>query len=168
MNKFKVEAKIINKLVGDKIPLPTYATQGAAGMDIRACIEEPTVVNPGETKVINSGIAVNIYDPGLMAVLVPRSGLGTKQGIVLGNLVGIIDSDYQGEILISIWNRGSESFVIHPGDRLCQLLFVPVVQVEFDIVSQFCVSTERGEGGLGHTGYYVPIFSWSQWTKGNS
>ena len=148
----KVETKLLSPLIGSKIPLPTYATHGSAGMDIRACLEEPLTIQPGETKLVGSGFAISIYDPTLMAVLAPRSGLGIKHGIVLGNLIGVCDSDYMGEILVGVWNRGTEAYTIQPGERICQLLFVPVVQVELTVVDEFSNSTHRGEGGFGHTG----------------
>lgn len=154
MDRPKIEVKIINSLIGTKIPLPTYTTTGAAGMDVRACLEEAVVIHPGETRLISSGFALNIRDPQLMAVLAPRSGLGIRQGIVLGNLIGVIDSDFHGEIIIGVWHRGDQSFTIEPGTRLCQLLFVPVVQVELTVVTQFQDTTQRGTGGLGHTGHH--------------
>jgi len=147
----KIETKIVNPLIGSTIPLPTYATDGAAGMDLRACIDEAVVLRAGETQLIGSGIAIHINDSQLMAVLVPRSGLGSK-GVVLGNLVGVIDSCYQGEIKIALWNRGKTDFTIQQGDRLCQMLFVPVVQVDLEVVNEFSEQTARGEGGFGHTG----------------
>jgi dUTP pyrophosphatase len=147
-----VEVKILNPLVGREIPLPEYATAGSAGMDLRACIEEPLSLEAGSTHIIPTGLALNIRDPGLMALLAPRSGLGIRHGIVLANLVGIIDSDYHGEILVGLWNRGQETFIVHPGDRICQMIFMPVTQVELHIVEAFSSSSERGEGGLGHTG----------------
>ena len=131
--------------------LPGYATAGSAGVDLRACVDEPLTLEPGATELIPSGIAVHISDPALAAVILPRSGLGHKHGIVLGNLVGLIDSDYQGQIFVSCWNRGQEVFVIEPGARLAQMVFVPVVQAEFELVEEFSTS-ERGAGGFGHTG----------------
>ncbi|EIJ43880.1 deoxyuridine 5'-triphosphate nucleotidohydrolase Dut [Beggiatoa alba B18LD] len=148
----QIETKIISPLLGKQIPLPTYATEGAAGMDLRACLEEPITLQAGETRLISSGIAINIHDKDLAAVLLPRSGLGTKYGIVLANLVGLCDSDYQGEIQIAVWNRSQQAFTIQPGERLCQLVFVPVVQVQLQIVDNFSQSSQRGEGGFGHTG----------------
>ena len=147
-----VEAKIVNPLLGRQISFPRYATDGSAGLDLPACIEKPVVLAPGKTEIIPTGMAINIYDPGLMAVLAPRSGLGIKHGVVLANLVGIIDSDYHGEILVGLWNRGDQTFTVHPGDRICQMLFVPVVQVELRFVDEFSNSSKRGSGGLGHTG----------------
>jgi dUTP pyrophosphatase len=131
--------------------LPEYASAGAAGLDLRACIEAPLELRPGETHLVPSGIAVHIADPGLAALVLPRSGLGHRHGIVLGNLVGLIDSDYQGEILVSTWNRGRETFVLNPLDRLAQLVIVPVLQVAFNVVDRFDES-ERGVGGFGSTG----------------
>ncbi len=150
--KRSVEAKIINPLLGPRISLPNYVTEGAAGMDLRACIQNPVTIEPGDTSIIPSGMAISIHDPGLMAVLAPRSGLGIKHGIVLANLIGIIDSDYHGEIKIGLWNRGKEKFTIEPNDRICQMVFVPVVQVELELVEEFTNTSTRGAGGLGHTG----------------
>ncbi|NLV24847.1 MAG: dUTP diphosphatase [Deltaproteobacteria bacterium] len=147
-----VEAKIVNPLLGRTIPLPRYATEGSAGLDLPACIEKPLVLAPGRTEIVPTGMAVSIRDPGLMAVLAPRSGLGIKHGVVLANLVGIIDSDYHGEILVGLWNRGDCPFTVHPGDRICQMLFVPVVQAELRFVDEFSTASGRGSGGLGHTG----------------
>jgi len=132
--------------------LPQYATPGAAGLDLRACIETPVKIHPGETQLVPSGIAIHIADSGLAAMILPRSGLGHKHGIVLGNLVGLIDSDYQGEIFISTWNRGKETFTLNPLDRLAQLIIVPVLQVGFNIVEEFAAS-RRGAGGFGSTGH---------------
>lgn len=131
--------------------LPSYATNGAAGLDLRACLEAPLAIAPGETKLIPTGIAIHLDDPGLAAMILPRSGLGHKHGIVLGNLVGLIDSDYQGQIFVSCWNRGKESFTIQPLERIAQMVIVPVVQVGFNIVDNF-VDSERGAGGFGSTG----------------
>ncbi len=131
--------------------MPGYATDGSAGMDLRACLDEPLTCRPGEAHLIPTGLAIHIGDPKLAGVLLPRSGLGHKHGIVLGNLVGLIDSDYQGQLLVSCWNRGQAPFLIEPGDRIAQLVFVPVVTVAFDVVEQFC-ETARREGGFGHTG----------------
>jgi dUTP pyrophosphatase len=147
----KIELKILDQRLGHEYPLPHYATDGAAGMDLRAMLEEPLEIKPGETHLIPTGIAIHIGDAGLAAVLLPRSGLGHKKGIVLGNLVGLIDSDYQGQIFVSCWNRGGESFTVQVGERIAQMVFVPVVQAEFDIVDEFD-SSQRGEGGFGHTG----------------
>ena len=147
----RVELKILNPRIGRELPLPKRATSGSAGLDLRACIDEAIDLPPGATKLIPTGIAIYIADPTLAAILIPRSGLGHKHGIVLGNLVGLIDSDYQGELMISCWNRGTQSFRIEPGERVAQLVVVPVVQVEFDVVSEFAAS-DRGSGGFGHTG----------------
>lgn len=147
----KIQLKILNPKLGQEIPLPHYATEGAAGMDLRACIDEPYELHPGMTQLIPTGIAIHIADPHLAAIILPRSGLGHKQGIVLGNLVGLIDADYQGELLISCWNRGAQHFVIQPGERIAQLVIVPVVQAQFDIVQEFNASV-RGSDGFGSTG----------------
>ncbi|RII31709.1 MAG: dUTP diphosphatase [Geobacter sp.] len=152
MNRHKIETKIINPLIGTSIPLPTYATRGSAAMDLRACLEAPLRVNPGETVLIPSGIAISIHDPGLVALLVPRSGLGIKHGIVLANTIGVIDSDYQGEIGIGIHNRGTSSYTIEPGERICQMMFVPVIQATLTVVGEFSLESSRGAGGFGHTG----------------
>ena len=147
----KVALKILDTRIGSKFPLPRYGTEGAAGLDMLACLNEPLRLSPGDTTLIPTGIAIHIGDPGLAAVLLPRSGLGHKHGIVLGNLVGLIDSDYQGQVFVSCWNRGKDVFTIEPGDRIAQMVFVPVVQAEFEIVSDFETS-RRGAGGFGHTG----------------
>jgi len=147
----KIQLKILDKRIGNEFPLPQHATGGSAGMDMRACIDEHVRVEPGETHLIPTGLAIHINDPGLAAVLLPRSGLGHKHGIVLGNLVGLIDSDYQGQVFVSVWNRGSSSFVIEPGDRIAQMVFVPVVQADFEVVDEF-EETRRGAGGFGHSG----------------
>ncbi len=147
----KIKLKILDPRIGKEFPLPQYATEGAAGIDLRACLETHLRIEPGETHLIPTGIAVYLADPGLAAVILPRSGLGHKHGIVLGNLVGLIDSDYQGQVLVSCWNRGSEHFIIEPGDRIAQMVFVPVVQAEFIVVDSFENST-RGQGGFGHSG----------------
>ncbi|MGI9211577.1 MAG: dUTP diphosphatase [Methylococcaceae bacterium] len=148
----KIQLKILDERLGREIDLPQHSTSGSAGLDLRACLLESLRLNPGETRLIPTGFALHIDDPGLAAVLLPRSGLGHKHGIVLGNLTGLIDSDYQGEVMVSCWNRGHEPFDIHPGDRIAQMVIVPVVQVEFDIVAQFD-SSERAEGGFGSTGH---------------
>ena len=147
----RVELKILNPRIGKELPLPKRATDGSAGLDLRACLDEALELAPGVTKLIPTGLAIHLADPGLAAVIIPRSGLGHKHGIVLGNLVGLIDSDYQGELMISCWNRGTQSFRIEPGERIAQLVVVPVVQVEFDVVGEFAAS-DRGSGGFGHTG----------------
>ncbi|NBB70261.1 MAG: dUTP diphosphatase [Alphaproteobacteria bacterium] len=146
-----LKVRILDPRLGREWPLPEYATSGSAGMDLRACLEEPRTLAAGETALLPSGMAIHLDDPGLAAVLLPRSGLGHKQGLVLGNLVGLIDSDYQGEVRISCWNRGREPIRIEPGQRVCQLVVVPVVQVRLDVVDAF-EATERAEGGIGHTG----------------
>ncbi len=146
-----IELKVLDPRVGDTIPLPHYATDGSAGLDMRACIDAALVVDPGETTLIPTGLAIHIGDPGLAAVLLPRSGLGHKHGLVLGNLTGLIDSDYQGQVFISCWNRGRESYEIQPGERIAQMVFVPVAQVQFEVVDEFDDS-ERGSGGFGHSG----------------
>ncbi len=146
-----IQLKILDPRLGEAIPLPDYATDGSAGLDLRACIDEPLTLPPGATELIPTGMAIHIGDPGLAAVILPRSGLGHKHGIVLGNLVGLIDSDYQGQLFVSCWNRGQDSFTIEPGDRIAQLVFVPVVQARFEVVESFEAS-QRAEGGFGHTG----------------
>lgn len=150
-NARRVELKILNPRVGTELPLPKRATAGSAGLDLRACLDEPLDLPPGATELIPTGIAIHLADPTLAAVIIPRSGLGHKHGVVLGNLVGLIDSDYQGELMISCWNRGAQPFRIEPGERIAQLVVVPVVQVEFDVVKEFAAS-DRGSGGFGHTG----------------
>jgi len=147
----QIDVKILDSRLGDEFPLPGYATPGSAGMDLRACLDKPLKLEPGQTELIPSGIALHISDPGLAATILPRSGLGHKHGIVLGNLVGLIDSDYQGQFFISCWNRGNQSFTIEPGERVAQLVILPVVQATLNIVNEFDES-ERGEGGFGHTG----------------
>ena len=147
----KIQLRLLDERLGRDYPLPDYATQGSAGFDLRACVHEPLLVEPGQTELIPTGIAIHINDPELAAIILPRSGLGHKHGIVLGNLVGLIDSDYQGQVLVSCWNRSCQPFTIDPGMRLAQMVIVPIVQVEFDVVRDFDAST-RGEGGFGHTG----------------
>ncbi|RTR29272.1 dUTP diphosphatase [Shewanella atlantica] len=149
--KTPIEVKILDSRIGSQFPLPAYATPGSAGMDLRAMLETSIQVAPGETILIPTGISIHVADPSLAAVILPRSGLGHKHGIVLGNLVGLIDSDYQGPLMVSCWNRGSEPFTLEIGDRLAQLVFVPVVQAEFKLVDEFDNSS-RGEGGFGHSG----------------
>lgn len=146
-----IQLKILDERIGKEYPLPDYATDGAAGMDLRACLDATLELNPGQTELIPTGIAIHISDPGLAAMLLPRSGLGHKHGIVLGNLVGLIDSDYQGQLFVSCWNRGSTTFSIQPGERIAQMIFVPVVRAEFEVVGDF-VDSNRGAGGFGHTG----------------
>ncbi|MEI6708665.1 MAG: dUTP diphosphatase [Methylococcales bacterium] len=147
----KIQLKILDTRLGKEIPLPEYATTGAAGLDLRACVNEATTLNSGESLLIPTGLAIHIDDPSLAAILLPRSGLGHKHGIVLGNLVGLIDSDYQGEILVSCWNRGTTAFTINVGERIAQMVFVPIVQVAFEQIEVFTQSS-RGLGGFGHTG----------------
>lgn len=148
----KIQLKILDKRIGSEYPLPAYSTEGSAGLDMRACTDEHIQIEPGETVLIPTGIAIHIEDPSLAAVLLPRSGLGHKHGLVLGNLVGLIDSDYQGQVFISCWNRGNAAFTIEPGDRIAQMVFLPVVQVDFDVVEDF-ESSDRGHGGFGHSGH---------------
>ena len=145
----KIDIKILNERMHDQ--LPHYATPGSAGLDLRACLDAPLTLEPGETKLVPTGLAIHVADPGYAALILPRSGLGHKHGIVLGNLVGLIDSDYQGELMISTWNRGHTTFVLNPLERLAQLVIVPVVQAQFNIVDDFEAS-ERGAGGFGSTG----------------
>lgn len=147
----KIDVKIIDPRVGKAFPLPTYATQGSAGLDLRACLDEAVELAPGVTTLVPTGLAIHIADPSLAAVILPRSGLGHKHGVVLGNLVGLIDSDYQGQLMVSVWNRGQDHFTIQPGERIAQMVFVPVVQAEFNLVEDFDASA-RGEGGFGHSG----------------
>ena len=146
-----IELKILDPRVGDAIPLPHYATEGSAGLDMRACIDEPLEVAPGETVLVPTGLAIHIADPALAAVLLPRSGLGHKHGLVLGNLTGLIDSDYQGQVFISCWNRSSKAYQVQPAERIAQMVFVPVAQVTFAVVDEFDDS-DRGAGGFGHSG----------------
>ena len=147
----KLQVRILDPRIGRDIELPRRATSGSAGLDLRACLDVPLVLEPGGTSLVPTGIAIHLGDPGLAAVLLPRSGLGHKHGIVLGNLVGLIDSDYQGQVMVSVWNRGERAFTIAPGDRIAQMVVVPVVQVEFDVVEAFDASA-RGAGGFGSTG----------------
>jgi len=147
----RVQLKILDARLGRELPLPERATAGSAGVDLRACIDQPLRLAPGQTELVPTGLAVYIEDPGLAAILLPRSGLGHKHGIVLGNLVGLIDSDYQGQLYVSCWNRSSAVYVLEPGARLAQMVIVPVVQAEFDVVEEFAASG-RGAGGFGHTG----------------
>ena len=147
----KIQLKILDSRIGNELPLPAYATEGSAGMDLRACINESIEIKPGETQLIPTGLAIHVADPTLAAVLLPRSGLGHKHGIVLGNLVGLIDSDYQGQLFVSCWNRGDTTFEISVGERIAQMVFVPVVQAIFEVVDEFD-SSDRGAGGFGHSG----------------
>ncbi|WP_283788923.1 dUTP diphosphatase [Bermanella sp. WJH001] len=149
--KKRFQVKLLDNRLGNDIPLPHYGTDGSAGLDLRACLEDTLVLQPGETKLIPTGMSIYIEDTGLAAMILPRSGLGHKHGIVLGNLVGLIDSDYQGELMVSCWNRSDTAFTMEVGERIAQLVIVPVVQAEFDLVSEF-EATDRGEGGFGSTG----------------
>ena len=146
-----IQIKILDPRVGSELPLPAYATDGSAGLDLRAVLDTPLTLNPGDTTLLKTGLAIYIADPNLAAVILPRSGLGHKHGIVLGNLVGLIDSDYQGELMVSCWNRGKDSFTINPGERIAQLVFLPVVRAAFETVTEFH-ATARGTGGFGSTG----------------
>jgi len=146
-----LKVRILDARIGKEFPLPAYATAGSAGMDLRACLDTALTLAPGRAELLPTGLAIHVDDPGLAAVILPRSGLGHKHGIVLGNLVGLIDSDYQGQLMVSVWNRGSEPFTIQPGDRIAQLVVVPVVQVELQVVEDFTTSS-RGAGGFGHSG----------------
>ncbi|WP_372871961.1 dUTP diphosphatase [Shewanella sp.] len=149
--KTPIELKILDSRIGSEFPLPAYATPGSAGMDLRAMLDTAITIAPGETVLVPTGIAVHVADASLAAVILPRSGLGHKHGIVLGNLVGLIDSDYQGPLMVSCWNRSDKDYILEIGDRLAQLVFVPVVQAEFKLVDEFDTSS-RGEGGFGHSG----------------
>ena len=149
--KSKIQLKILDSRIGNEFPIPNYATEGSAGMDMRACLDEAIDLAPGESVLVPTGLAIHLEDPNYAAMLLPRSGLGHKHGIVLGNLVGLIDSDYQGQVFVSCWNRGQETFTVQPGERIAQMVIVPVVQAEFEVVDEFDDS-ERGEGGFGHTG----------------
>lgn len=146
-----IQLKILDSRIGSDFPVPDYATGGSAGIDLRACVDEALALKPGDTSLIPTGMAIHIGDPGLAAVILPRSGLGHKHGIVLGNLVGLIDSDYQGQLFVSCWNRGNTEFMVEPGERIAQLVFVPVVQAAFEVVDDF-EQSHRGAGGFGHTG----------------
>jgi len=147
----KVQIKVLDTRLGNEWPLPTYATSGSAGLDLRACLDEEVQIKPGETILVKTGMAIYIEDPNFAGLILPRSGLGHKHGIVLGNLVGLIDSDYQGELMVSVWNRSQTVFTLEPGERLAQYVLVPVVQAQFEQVNEFTAS-ERGTGGFGHTG----------------
>lgn len=147
-----IQTKILNNKIGHEIPLPSFATDGSAGMDLRACIDAPIVISAGETVMIPTGIAIYISDPGIMAILAPRSGLSLKHSIGLKNFVGIIDSDYQNEIGIAVWNHGQQSYTIQPGERICQMMFVPVIQAKLEVVTEFNETSGRGLGGWGHSG----------------
>lgn len=151
MSKKTIELKILDPRVGKDIPLPQHATPGSAGVDLRAVLDAPLQIAPGETHLLKTGIAIHIGDANYAATILPRSGLGHKHGIVLGNLVGLIDSDYQGELMVSVWNRGNDHFTVEPGERIAQLMIVPVVQMDFTVVEEFAAS-DRGEGGFGSSG----------------
>lgn len=146
-----IQLKLLDARIGSEFPLPDYATDGSAGIDMRACLDAPLEIGPGETNLLPTGIAIHIADPSLAAVLLPRSGLGHKHGIVLGNLVGLIDADYQGQVFVSCWNRGDASFTIQPGERIAQMVFLPIVRAHFEVVDAFQESA-RGTGGFGHSG----------------
>ena len=146
-----LKVRILDTRLGREFPLPAYATQGSAGLDLRACLDEPLLLGAQEARLIPTGLAIHVEDPGLAALILPRSGLGHKHGIVLGNLVGLIDSDYQGQLMVSCWNRATTTYTVQPGERIAQLVLVPVVQVDLEIVADFAAST-RGAGGFGHSG----------------
>lgn len=146
-----LKTRILDPRLGTEFPLPEYATEGSAGIDLRACLDQPMTLEPGQTQLLPTGMAIHIEDPSLAAMILPRSGLGHKHGIVLGNLVGLIDSDYQGQLMVSCWNRGNTTFTVQPGERIAQLILVPVVQARLDIVASFDES-DRGAGGFGHSG----------------
>ena len=146
-----LQVRILDTRLGTEFPLPAYATEGSAGLDLRACLEAPLALAPGKAELIPTGLAIHLSDPRLAALILPRSGLGHRHGIVLGNLVGLIDSDYQGQLMVSCWNRGAEPFTIRPGERIAQLVIVPVVQVQLEVVPEFSASA-RGAGGFGHSG----------------
>jgi dUTP pyrophosphatase len=148
-----LQVRIIDARVGHEFPLPAYATAGSAGLDLRACLDAPLELAPGRAELIPTGLAIHLADPTLAALILPRSGLGHRHGIVLGNLVGLIDSDYQGQLMVSCWNRGAEPFTVRPGERIAQLVVVPVVQVELEVVTDFAASA-RGAGGFGHSGQH--------------
>jgi dUTP pyrophosphatase len=147
----KLAVKILDPRIGNDLPLPSYATEGSAGMDLRALLDEPLELNPGDTQLVRTGLAIHLADPGLAGMILPRSGLGHKHGIVLGNLVGLIDSDYQGELMISVWNRGQKTFTLEPGERLAQYVIVPVIQAQLEVVDDF-TDSQRGAGGFGSSG----------------
>jgi len=147
----KLQYRVLDSRLGDSIPLPHYATDGSAGLDLRAMVKAPLLLEPGQTELLPTGMAIHISDPSYAGMILPRSGLGHKHGIVLGNLVGLIDSDYQGELMVSCWNRGSQPFTVEPGERIAQLVIVPVMQVQLEQVETF-TNSERGSGGFGHSG----------------
>ncbi len=151
MTRKTFQVRILDDRIGNTVPFPHYATEGAAGLDLRACLDAPLTLKPGQTELIKTGLSIHIADPSLAAMILPRSGLGHKHGIVLGNLVGLIDSDYQGELMVSCWNRGQTEFTVEVGERIAQLVLVPVVQADFEVVSSFDAS-QRGDGGFGSTG----------------
>lgn len=151
LSSTSIQLKILDPRIGNEFPLPKYETESAAGLDLRACLNEPLTIEPGQTQLIPTGVAIYIADPNLAAVILPRSGLGHKHGLVLGNLVGLIDADYQGPLMVSCWNRGQAAYTITPGDRIAQLVFLPIVRTHFAVVDEF-VATERGAGGFGHSG----------------
>src|SRR5690348_8387116 len=146
-----LKVRILDGRIGREFPLPAYATAGSAGLDLRACLDKSLTLEPGKSELLPTGLSIYVEDPGLAAVILPRSGLGHKHGVVLGNLVGLIDSDYQGPLMVSVWNRGREPYTVQPGERIAQLIVVPVVQVELDVVEDF-TATSRGAGGFGHSG----------------
>ena len=148
-----LKVRVLDARLGAEFPLPAYATGGSAGLDLRACLAAPLVLAPGKAELIPTGLAIHLDDPGLAAVILPRSGLGHKHGIVLGNLVGLIDSDYQGQLMVSCWNRGTQAFTVQPGERIAQLVVLPVVQVDLEVVADFATSS-RGAGGFGHSGQH--------------
>lgn len=150
--KHKIKVRLLDPRIGKEFPLPQHATEGSAGMDLRACLDAPLALAPGAAELIPTGISIYVEDPNLAALLLPRSGLGHKHGIVLGNLVGLIDSDYQGPLMVSCWNRGSSAFTVNPGDRIAQMVLVPVVQADFEVVEDFSASI-RGAGGFGSSGH---------------
>ena len=152
MKILNIETKAMSPLIGDTIPLPSCATEGSAAIDLRACMEKEIEIHPGETAFIGSGIAINIKDPNVVGIIAPRSGLGIKKGIVLANTIGIIDSDYQGEIKIGLFNRGQSTYSVKPGERICQMMFMPVIKAVLDLVQDFSNETARGQGGFGHSG----------------
>jgi len=152
MNSVNIETKIVNPLIGNAIPLASYSTAGAAAIDLRACLKEELGIQPGETVLVGSGIAVNIQDPNIVGIIVPRSGLGIKKGIILANTIGVIDSDYQGEIKIGLFNRSQNQYTVKPAERICQMLFMPVINTTLKLVQEFSNATYRGDGGFGHTG----------------
>ncbi|MDX1552666.1 MAG: dUTP diphosphatase [Marinobacter sp.] len=151
MTRKTFQVRILDDRIGNTVPFPQYATEGSAGLDLRACLDAPLTLKPGQTELIKTGLSIHIADPSLAAMILPRSGLGHKHGIVLGNLVGLIDSDYQGELMVSCWNRGQTEFSVEVGERIAQLVLVPVVQADFEVVSVFDAS-QRGDGGFGSTG----------------